>query len=279
MELGVHAVLYKELVAKDTVNTVKELAYSGAQGIEVGARFFDSDTKELLLANLKENKLDLFGLHTSCKLTNFIDNFALNLDSLKNAASIAKEINARNVIMTGLIDNENFDKINLGDDRLLDPESVKTIAIKIEESIKIIKDTYSIDVLYHNHNWEFKNERLIYNSLLEYAPSLKFAFDIGWAISQKVDFFAMIKKYPQRFNYLHLRDCSLESLKTVKEFKAVQALYLNIGDGDVDFKALLSYMKNKEDSILVVEYETGIVNKDRYKNAIDYLKVVLNEIN
>ncbi len=279
MKIGCHAVLYKERVAKDTVNTIKELAYSGAQGIEVGARFFDKDTKDLLLTNLRENNLDLLGLHTACKLTDFIDDFDSNLNQLKKAASMAIEIKACNVIMTGQIDLEKVDEPNLGDNRLLDKFAIKTIAQKINESVNYIKDNYGIDVLYHNHNWEFKNEILIYNAFLEYAPSLGFALDIGWALSQNVDFFAMIKQYPQRFNYLHLRDCSFDTFKKISTFKATQDLYLDIGEGDVDFKELISYMKNKENSFLVVEYEKGKVDKTRYKNAMDYLKGVINEIN
>jgi sugar phosphate isomerase/epimerase len=279
MKLGCHAVLYKDSLANDTENTIKDLVYSGAQGIEVGARFFGDDTKQLLIKSLSDNKLDLFGLHTSCALTDFIDDFDKNLDILKNAATIAKEIKAYNVIMTGQIGNDNFDKSNLGDDRLVDKSSMKEIAQKLNEAITYIKNNFDIDILYHNHSWEFKNEGLIYNTLLKYAPALGFALDIGWALSQNFSYLDLIKKYPQRFTYLHLRDCLLKSFKKVNNFKDTQQLYLNIGQGDVDFKELLELMDSKENSLLVVEYETGEVNRNRYRNAIDYLKGVMNEIN
>ena len=77
--------------------------------------------------------------------------------------------------MTGGIPNEHYDSENLGDVRLLDGDFVKSIALRIEECCLMLKQDFEVTLNYHNHNWEFKNNSLIFNTLFETAKSLKFA--------------------------------------------------------------------------------------------------------
>ncbi|MGD1821777.1 MAG: sugar phosphate isomerase/epimerase family protein [Pleomorphochaeta sp.] len=280
MKIGCHAVLYKEDIANKTDKTLKDLNYTGAEGIEFGSRFFNPENANTMLPKLEENSLEVFGLHKGCSLVDFVDDIEKCKSELSEVAKILKQTSLTSrIIMTGqLPDMDLRDQEDFGEPRLINCSFVEKVAKNIEVVVKYIYEEYGIQVLYHNHFWEFKNDNLIYNSLINNAPSLNFALDIGWAISENYDYLSTIKKYPNRFYYLHIRDTNFIKMNNATCFDEKQNTYTEIGEGEVNFKPLLTCMNNIDNSILVVEYEVGPVERDRYKNAIDYLNKVKKEI-
>jgi sugar phosphate isomerase/epimerase len=280
MKIGCHAVLFKEAIALKTDNTLKALNYTGAEGIEFGSRFFNPENATTMLPKLKENNLEVFGLHKGCSLVDFVDDVEKCQTELSEVAQILKQTNLTSrIIMTGQLTNMDLkDDADFGEPRLLRRDFVVKVAKNIEVVVDFIYKTYGIEVLYHNHFWEFKNNNLIFESLIEYAPSLNFAFDIGWAISENYDYLKVIKTYPNRFYYLHIRDTNFEEMHNAQNFEQKQNLYREIGEGDVNFRTLLALMNTIKNSILVVEYEVGSVDKERYKKAVNYLNTIKKEI-
>ncbi len=276
MKIGCHAVLFKESIALKTDKTLQDLNYTGAEGIEFGSRFFNPQNASSMIPKLKQNRLEVFGLHKGCSLVDFVDDVEKCKTELSEVANILQQTKLTNrIIMTGQLPNMDLkDEDDLGEPRLLKSDFVVRIAKNIEDVIKFIFEKYGIEVLYHNHFWEFKNNNLIYTSLINYAPSLNFALDIGWAISENYDYLSTIKKYPNRFYYLHLRDTNFDEMNKAKFFEEKQDLYKEIGEGEVDFIGLLALMNTFEKSILVVEYESGPIDKERYKKAISYLNMI-----
>lgn len=164
-----------------------------------------------------------------------------------------------------------FDRSDLGDNRLIRKESLTEIARTIDRFALELKKEYGVSVHYHNHNWEFKNGGLLYQTLFEEAPHLEFALDIGWAVVSGQNPVALVKRDPARFRYLHLRDYRKKALGDLTTFNAIhEEAFCPIGEGDMDLASLFGSVE--KDSFLVVEYETGAEDIARYTKAIAYLK-------
>lgn len=276
MILGVHAVLFKGRIANETEQIVSMIKSTGAEAFEMGARFFDIAKRTEFKAILDKENITLSGLHVANNLVDFLDKKNECRAKLIAAAEFLDVFPYKNIIMTGSISQDSFDAVNLGDDRLLDSEHVVKIASTLEEFYQEIKQNYGVVINYHNHNWEFKNNALIFNTLWEHAPSLKFALDIGWSGISGYDCVDLIKKDPTRFKYLHLRNYHTKVMSKLHTFEKLQNAYNPISEGDVDFKELFALLNTYMDDnqICLVEYETGDEDIQRYTSAIQFLKSV-----
>lgn len=280
MRIGCHAVLFKEQIVTDTDKIIASLQDAGAEGIELGARFFGIERNEDLKTALVTHSMELAGLHVGASLLDFIDNPGKNEENLIAAAKFLEIMPNKNIIMTGGIEAEARDKANNGDNRFLDPSFCVSLAHKIDAIAHALHKEYQVRLNYHNHNWEFKNDGLVFHSLMKYAPSLFFALDIGWAEVSGFSAYALIKENPGRFHYLHLRDLKYEESKTPRSFEEVSHSYVALGEGDIDFHALFALLNEvmQEKDWLIVEYEHGYVDALRYKHAVTFVKKGLNEV-
>lgn len=276
MLLGVHAVLFKEKIASETEHVVSMIKSTKAEVFEMGARFFDIARRDEFVAILEKENITLSGLHVANNLVDFLDNKDECRAKLIAAAEFISVFPHKNIIMTGALPKESFDAENLGDDRLLDRNYVIKIASTIEELYQEIYQTYGVVIHYHNHNWEFKHDALIFNVLYSHAPSLKFALDIGWCGISGYDCLDLITRDPERFRYLHLRNYQQEIMSKLHTFRELHTAYSPITEGDVDYKKLFAFLNTYMDDthICLVEYETGEEDIQRYASAMQFLHSV-----
>lgn len=279
MNIGCHAVLFTDQIVKDTENLLTSLEKTGAQGLEIGLRFMGTEQGEKILSALDQHHLQLAGLHTQQLLTDFIDNPAKCEEGLTKAAQFMQHNANKNIIMTGMVSPASWNEPNLGDDRLVDAAIVKTIAHSLNQIAGRILKTYGVQIHYHNHNWEFKNDGLIIMTLLADAPDVCFALDTGWAAVSGYDPVQLIQSQPKRFRYIHLRDFSLGNAISSQTFEDLQNGYLELGSGDMDYPRLLACLEETlgEDGWAIVEYEKGAVDPDRYTQAIARIKDFLTK--
>ncbi len=272
MNIGIHAVLFKEEIQNNTDSLLASMHAAGASCFEMGARFISLENVDTFTTLLAKNDMQLSGLHVGVQLVDFMDNEEKNEQALRNAARFLGSFKNHNIIMTGAIPQEHFDSKNLGDDRLSDPQFVQEIARKIEKYALLLKQEYGVTLHYHNHNWEFKNQGLIFNTLFESAPDLCFALDIGWAAVSGYDPLQLIQKDPQRFRYLHLRDYRKDVDYGALSFAAIQERYCEIGTGDFDYQTLFAYLDSymDKDCFCIIEYEKGAVDMNRYTRALQF---------
>jgi inosose dehydratase len=270
MRLGIHAVLFKGRIATETDQVLSMIESSRAEAFEMGARFFGVDKGEAMSRKVSEHHLALSGLHVSNNLVDYLDRPEECHGRLVNAAKFLQFFPDKNIIHTGGLPQEQFDSPILGDERLINEKEVRKIARTLNAFAKELKEQYGVTINYHNHNWEFKNDALVYNALLEEAPDMRFALDIGWAAVSGYDPLSLIQKYPARFHYLHLRDYKKAELSGLISFKDIQMkAFCPIGEGDMNLPAIMRAVAN--DSFLIVEYETGEEDIARYTAAMQYL--------
>lgn len=276
MKIACHAVLFGEEIKTNTDQVLAKLASTGAEGIELGARFFGSEESDKLKENLKAYGLELSGYHMVVRLTDFVDDPEKCRAALQKGADFLRVMPHKNIIMTGMIDIEKADDSDLGDGRLLDADFLERMAGAIDREAQRLWTEYGVRLHYHNHSWEWKKQACIYEALLIHTTTLYFAMDIGWTAVSGFEPVEWLKKMRDRVRYLHLRDYKKEAI-TLPTFAQIRESYVELGDGDMDYPGFMAEVKKllPEDTWLVVEYETGEVNEIRYQKAISKLQTFL----
>lgn len=282
MRLGAHCVLYGAEIASDTDAVIGRLADVGAEGCELGERFFGVDDRDKLTSVLEKYHIALAGMH--CNHLNLMDLLhqpEKSRQALEKVARFVAPLPDKNVIATGMAgDMEALKDRTLSqgsaEEELHDEENARRIAENLNAIVKDIKNTYGVQVHYHNHSWEFCDGGLLWFTLAEYAPNLKFALDTGWAAVSGYDPVELIERYPGRFDYVHLRDYVKAADPGVRKFSEVHGGFVDLGSGDMDYPRLMRKLSKElgPDGWAIVEYELGNFDKNSYLKAISYLRGV-----
>ncbi len=248
MKLGCHAVLFKGKIKSDTEEILKGLASTGFKGFEMGSRFFGTEDKDYFIKLLDKYQLELSGMHVGAPLEVWVDNPDEQITKVLEVAKFVSDMPNKNVIMSG-------SKFPDGD--------VVTAAKNIDKAALECKKM-GVKLNYHNHGHEFMDNGRIYNALVEFAPNLNFAFDLGWIYKGGYDPIKVIKDNKNRTSYVHLRDGGeLEG----RDFP-------DLGQGNFDYKNLMETVESVvgEDGWAVVEYESGEEDFGRYVEAREFLR-------
>jgi sugar phosphate isomerase/epimerase len=222
---------------------IKRVAETGYQCVEMT---YDPEHGEEAGEAIKKYSLFATGAHVG------IDEIENNFDKV---VKFIKDIGAKTITDPGIggLDTE---------------ENTKATKKRLEAaSQKIMAAGYEAG--FHNHTGEFSKkygEKTIIDIFREYAPSLKFQIDVGWAYAAGADVVAEIKKLgsSRLSSMIHIKD--VDDNKTPTE----------IGAGNVCWECVI-----KAASELGVKY--GIVEQDACVNyppfesvkvSFDYLKTV-----
>lgn len=279
MRFGAHCVLYREEIASDPEAVLGRLARAGAEGCEIGQRFFGIENREKLLSALKENHVEMSGMHCNgLKLIDLVKNPKVSEEALYETARFVEPMKNKNVIATGGLTSDGFKNREIGsgalEPELHDPELVRKAAETLNEIVKKIKEELGVQVHYHNHSWEFADNGLIWNALVQYAPDLKFVLDTGWAAVSGFDPVKLLESSPERFSYVHLRDYKKLEEGQNQIFSKVHSGYVNLGTGDMNYVKLLPVLDRVlgKDGWAIVEYEIGNFDETSYASALSYLR-------
>ncbi len=279
MRFGGHCVLYGAEIASLPEAVLGRLARAGAEGCEIGQRFFGTGNREKLLNALEENHVEMSGMHCNgLKLIDLINNPQTAEEALYTTARFVAPMKNKNVIATGGIEFEAIQNFAIGngatEPELHDPELVKKAAETLNEIVKKIKEELGVQVHYHNHSWEFADNGLIWNTLVQYAPDLKFALDTGWAAVSGFDPVKLLESSPERFSYVHLRDYKKSEEGQNQIFSKVHAGYVDLGTGDMNYVKLLPVLDKVlgKNGWAIVEYEIGNFDETSYTSALGYLR-------
>ena len=281
MRLGAHCVLFGPAIASDTDGVIGKLAFAGAEGCELGERFFPLEAREQLTGVLDRHQVALAGLHcNSLTLSDLLCDPEKARAALRKTAAFVAALPNKNVIATG----------GTGEDRnvlagrtlregsslpeLHDPAQVRALARNLNAIVREIRDELGVQVHYHNHSWEFADDGLIWLTLAEEAPDLCFALDTGWAAVSGFDPVELMERYPGRFRYVHLRDYAPCEKPLDRRFADVHAGFIALGTGAMNYPRLMRKLHRElgENGWAIVEYELGNFDENSYLRAISYLK-------
>jgi sugar phosphate isomerase/epimerase len=132
-----------------------------------------------------------------------------------------------------------------------------------------IAKKHGLRFAYHNHDYSFKPlEGILPQDLLierSNAATVDFEMDMYWTVAAGVDPIAYMKKYPNRFKLVHVKD--LVKLPKDEHESCV------IGKGTIDYKSLLPQVSKLGVQYFIVEQEayTGTNELDAAKADAAYV--------
>lgn len=262
MKFGCHAVMFGPKLATDMEETVKAIATTGFQGIECGNRFISLERRPELMKLLEENGLELGAIHFA--FMGWRDNPEEGYEALRKEAEFMATTPNKNI---------NFSFMPLPTD------DHHKLAATFEKAAQVCAE-YGVSLNYHNHLAEFANDGAFIHTLLEEAPTLHYAFDLGWAKRAGYDPIRLLKEAEGRCNYVHIRDPKKEVAEAFT-LDAMRSLppFPEFGEGETNLKEivdfLLTYLDDK--GWAIVEHEGGAPDAQRYVKAKAVLDALLKD--
>ena len=143
----------------------------------------------------------------------------------------------------------------------LDEQQVLKIAEGFNQAGKLLKE-HGLQFFYHNHGFEFApyKDGTLFDLLVQKTdPDLvKFEMDVLWTIHPGQDPVALLKKYPNRWALMHLKDLR----KEVKgDFSGGTSLDNDValGSGQADYPAILKTAQQVGIKHFFIEDESPVV--------------------
>ena len=279
MRFGAHCVLFGSEIGTNPAQVLARLAKAGAEGCELGQRFFGLDRREELTGYLAEAGIELAGLHCNeLKLADLLCAPEEARRALLSAAEFMAPLKNKNIIATGGIPFEEMRQRPIGEGvpipELHQAENARKMAESLNSIAKEVKETWDVQIHYHNHSWEFADGGMLWFALADFAPEVQFALDTGWAAVSGFDPLELIRRYPGRFSYVHLRDYKACERPQEKIFSQVHGGFVILGTGAMNYPKLLPGLEEAlgEDAWAIVEYELGNFDQQSYTSALSYLR-------
>ena len=256
MRIGCHAVLFRDRIVHEGESIIAAADEIGYQGIEIGSRFYGVENRDGLRQLFSNRTIELSGMHVGTTLDGWSNDPAAEEQKILEVVRFLEPFPNRNVIMSCQAANSDVPESS---DRL------SAAACAIDAAADSCRQA-GAKLHYHNHWWEFENEASIYNALRDESPSLSFALDLGWVEKSGADTARVLRELSGRLSYVHLRDLGEEG-------------FVDLGSGSTDIVGLMRSLSSVlgEDGFLIVEYEDGPQEMDRYRRAFDYLARVKTE--
>jgi len=122
-----------------------------------------------------------------------------------------------------------------------------------------------LQFVYHNHNFEFRNHgggTTGYQVLLAETDAnlVKFELDCGWATAAGQDIPEMLRRHPNRFRMLHVKDFVLKTKPTYELFGPDRPTGTELGRGQIDYKPIFAAAQAAGVELYFSEQEPPIVN-------------------
>lgn len=245
--VGIQLYSVRDDMKKDPANTLKEIAKMGYKHVEhanySGRKFYGYTAKEF------KSRLDDLGLkmpsgHTALKAThwdNAINDFT---DEWKYTIEDAATAGQQYVISPSLEESlrNNY-------------EGILALMKIFNKSGELCKKS-GLRFGYHNHEFEFKNSfnnMLVYDIILKETDPTLVAQQLDTGNMYGVGGRAMdiLKKYPGRFELMHVKD-EIKSATKKDEYESTI-----LGAGVVDIKSVIDYaLKSGGTTHLIIEQES-----------------------
>ena len=206
-------------------------ALSGFEGVEIGFRRLGKVSLDQVRLLLDKHQIALSATHIGGNLSDLTQ--AKNeRDALDIVLSYVTALDSKYLIYSGL---------NVQDEGALagEIERIRTLSARCADR--------DLTLLYHNHDWEFRNDRRILNKLQDAEiAGLGFAPDLGWAIKGGQDTAALLDEIGAATKVLHIKDfVSWEDGQNT----------CHLGDGVVDFLPAWAWLSRQKTSQIWITAE------------------------
>lgn len=229
-----------------TADALKKVAQMGYTAVQLSAIPIGFDKPEWFKEECDKNGLSIISTHSS-------------FDKMQTPEGLAELINDHKIygctnMGIGYMPNEYHSYEGF----IKFAEIAEEIAQKVKE--------HGINLLYHNHRFEFEkfDGKLGIEILMEKAPSLMLLPDLYWVTAGGVCPMDFLKKAAGRYNQIHFKDYGIRN----------DAPYIcEIGRGNIDYLAVSKYLSENGITNFVVEQDTCDGDPlDSLRISIDYIK-------
>jgi sugar phosphate isomerase/epimerase len=224
--VGLQLYTVRDAMAADVLGTLKKLSDMGYKNLELAnyadGKFYGYAAKEFRKI-VNDLGMDIISSHTQ------VEAAGITMDNAQKMADDHAELGVKYCVQPW---------VNEVDRNL---ESYKKMVADWNEVGRIMKGV-GIQFGYHNHNFEFLNTDGIvpyYDIFMKEmdADLITMELDLFWANKAGQDPIEMFKKYPGRFQLLHLKDMHT---KQDPFYDVMKDDVCSVGAGVIDFKAILA---------------------------------------
>ena len=134
-----------------------------------------------------------------------------------------------------------------------------------------------VQLYYHNHSFEFKptDGVIPFDEMLNVFDRnlVKIELDVFWAVIAKSDPLSYINKLGDQLIFLHMKDLKAGTPVDYTVFDVDPAVFLEIGDGIIDFKKVLETSKEAGVRYAFLDQDHTTMDKiESVKKSYEYLK-------
>ncbi len=226
--LGCQTITWGEQQREYLPDVFAQVAGAGYEGVEIGFRHIRQTAPHMLRRRLEENGLVLAASHIG-----------------GNLADAAQANQERTVL------DEILDYLNAVDCPLLmysglrynDAEQFRRDMEALNRAAEACQGR-GVRLLYHNHDWEFADNRRVMDALLaESGDALGICPDVGWVVKGGADVVAFLDSMRLRIGAVHFKDFAAEESggDTVM-----------LGEGIVPFPQVADWLRHNAPDIWVV---------------------------
>jgi len=246
-KIGAQLIIWGKRSLEDLSGVLDEVSSLGYDGVEAGPATFErfGNPRELLATR----GLSLAGLHMGLG--------SIDDSSVRAALDILKKMDSHYLLFSGAGGKENTEDNYRRSAGLLQKVGEKA-------------DQYGVKVCYHNHWQEIINNAMGARIICEETdPELVFlCVDTYWVRCGGLSPAEFIKEHLDRVAFLHLKDGTEEGMRKYE--------FLELGQGIVDFPAIIEVVKSADIEWYVVEQDrTNKTPKESMAISREYLRAKL----
>jgi sugar phosphate isomerase/epimerase len=227
LKIGAQLIIWGKVTSSNIANVLNEITSLGYEGIEAGPDQFEGTLNPKKM--LKSRGLSLAGLHLSLN--------QIDMKKVDHALTLLDKLESHYLLFSGAMGKENSDENYLRNSKLLE---------EIGEKAK----AQGVKICYHNH-WQeiINNGRGIKIICENTSPKyVSLCVDTYWVKCGGLDPLEFINANSERISYLHLKDGTEEQIKNHK--------FTELGQGIIDFSAIMNTIKPLEIEWAVIEQDT-----------------------
>jgi len=223
VKIACQTIVYTQLgIAENYAGILKNIRDNGYDGVETGTRYLDTGNPGFYRELLAKYNLDMYAIHVGGDFLNR-NSVEEQIEGVAKTIGLAKNLGSRYIFLSGAFNKDGMTR----DDFFHQAKTYTRIGRLCSEA--------GLTFCYHNHWWEFLNNMIGMNILLDNVPEdvMKLVPDLGWVVIGGVDPVKFLKWNIDRVAVLHYKD--FKSTELTREFT-------ELGTGIVPFKAITDYL-------------------------------------
>lgn len=241
-----------EMNREQLPEVLAQVAAAGYDGFEIGAQHVDISNPAVLQNLAADYGLSVVGIHVGGEIYN-PQSVQAALDNLEKIVAFAGAVGAPFIPFSG---------------RLKENKTETELAYQADSLNKIgqLCRRQGLTLCYHNHYWEIENNCAELSYLCHHTdPALvSLCLDVGWVQRAGGSPVAVVENFFDRIAYFHIKDTTATE-------------WMEVGYGDVDFKAVFEVIRRRDDGWLVVEQdETRRPPAESAQMSRAYLRQLIN---